>query len=135
MSILDHIVLIALAYILTGMALVGYDMSAPLLERKQYVIQKNFRVAFITWFVWPATALFDALEERKMQRRYLRFIFGVALLALGMFLWAQVAYLASLWIIGISWIAFVIAAMAMFVAAPILTGIAMPPHPRPGQSH
>lgn len=132
MSALELAIVIGLAYVITGMALVGYDMAAPLLERKQYVIRKNFKVAVITWFVWPATAVFDATEERKMRRPYRRFLFGVALLALGVFLWAQVAYLASLWLIGISWAAFIVTAIATLLAPPILTGIVMPPHRRYG---
>ena len=48
MTALEHAILIGLAYVITGMALVGYDMAAPLLERKQYVIRKSFKVAIIT---------------------------------------------------------------------------------------
>jgi hypothetical protein len=132
LSALDHVVLGILAYVLTGVALVGYDMSAPPLERKQYVIRKNFKVAVVTWFVWPATVVFETLKERRVQRRYLRFLFGVLLLAGGMFLWAEVVYLASLWLIGVSGAAFVVTATTMLFACPIITGIAMPPHQQPG---
>lgn len=131
MTALDHSILAALAYVLTGVALVGYDMAAPPIERKAYVVQKNFKVALITWFVWPATVIFEAIEEHRMRRRYFRFLIGVVMLAVGMFLWAQVAYLATLWAIGIKWVGFVVTAIAMLFACPILTGIAMPPHVRP----
>ena len=67
-----------------------------------------------------------------MRRPYRRFLFGVALLALAIFLWAQVAYMASLLLIGISWVAFIITAIVTFLAAPILSGITMPPHRRYG---
>lgn len=127
----DHAILIALSYVLTGVALVGYDMAAPPLERKAYVVQKNFKVALTTWFVWPATVIFEAIEEHRMRRRYFRFLLGVLMLAIGMFLWAQVVYLASLWLIGVSWVAFVITAVTMLFVCPIITGIAMPPHIRP----
>lgn len=127
----EQAILVALSYVLTGVALVGYDMSAPPIERKAYVVQKNFKVALITWFVWPATVIFEAIEEHRMRRRYLRFLMGVVMLAVGMFLWAQVAYLASLWLIGVKWVAFVVAAITMLLAAPIITGIAMPSHVRP----
>jgi hypothetical protein len=134
MSGSEHLILFALAYVLTGIALVGYDLSAPLLEKKAYVRQKNIKVAVITWFVWPATAFFEALEERRMRRRYIRFAVGVVLVAGAMYLWAQVAYLVALWLIGISWLAFVVTAIAMLFACPAITGIAMPPHPRPGSN-
>lgn len=134
MTVGEQAILVALSYVLTGVALVGYDMAAPPVERKAYVVQKNFKVALITWFVWPATVIFEAIEEHRMRRRYFRFLIGVLMLAVGMFLWAQVAYLAALWLIGIKWVAFVVAAITMLFACPIITGIAMPPHVRP-ESH
>ena len=134
MTVSEQAILIPLSYVLTGVALVGYDMAAPPIERKAYVVQKNFKVALVTWFVWPATVIFEAIEEHRMRRRYLRFLTGVLMLAVVMFLWAQVAYLASLWLIGVQWVAFVVAAIMMLVACPIITGIAMPPHVRPGSS-
>lgn len=75
--------------------------------------------------------IFEAIEEHRMRRRYLRFLVGVLVLAVGMFLWAQVAYLASLWLIGVKWVAFMVAAITMLFACPIITGIAMPPHVGP----
>ena len=131
MTVLDHTILTALAYVLTGVALVGYDMAAPPTERKAYVVQKNFKVAFITWFVWPATVIFEAIEEHRMRRRYLSFLMGVVMLAVGIFFWAHVAYLVVLWAIGIKWIGFVVTAIAMLLACPIISGVAMPSHVRP----
>ena len=131
MTPVDYAILVVLAYVLTGVALVGYDISAPPIERKMYVIRKNFTVVFITWFVWPATVIFEAIEERRMRRRYFRFLLGVVMLAVGMFFWAQAAYLASLWLIGVKWIAFMVATIAMLLVSPIITAVAMPSHVRP----
>lgn len=100
-------------------------MAAPPIERKAYVIRKNFKVALITWFVWPATVIFEAIEEHRMRRRYFRFLLGVVMLAIAMFLWAQVVYLIVLWAIGIKWVGFAATAITMLFACPILTGIAI----------
>src|SRR4051812_25836026 len=113
MTVGEQAILVALSYVLTGVALVGYDMAAPPIERKAYVVQKNFKVALVTWFVWPATVIFEAIEERRMRRRYFRFLIGVLVLAVGIFLWAQVAYLALLWLVGVKWVAFVVATITM----------------------
>ena len=82
MTPVENTILAGLAYVLVGITLVGYDMSAPLLERKMYVMQKDVMVGFITWFVWPATVVFEALQDRQLHRNYWRFLIGVAALAL-----------------------------------------------------
>ena len=131
MTAFTQVLLTAFAYVATGMALVGYDMAAPPLERKVYVVRKDLRVAFITWFAWPTTVVFDVIQEYRMRGPYLRLAGGVACLAVTIFLWARVAFLTASWAIGITWLAFLVTAIAMLAACPILTGIAMPQHARP----
>ncbi len=48
LAVVDRTIIIAVAYLVTGVALVGYDMVAPPLERKLYVSQKNLEVALLS---------------------------------------------------------------------------------------
>ena len=129
MSVAEEITLFVLAYLLTGIALTGYDFSAPAAERKMYVLRRNYAVATITWFVWPITVVHEALTERKMNGRYWRFLIGVFVLSVAMYLWTTMAYLLCLWLIGSAWVALIVTTVAMLLFSPIITAIAMPPYP------
>lgn len=84
MSDLELFVLIAMSYLLTGVALTGYDFSAPPLYSKGYVIQKKYSTAIVIWFIWPLTAFLDARDEQKCGRGFFRYIGRVLLVAFGM---------------------------------------------------
>lgn len=128
MSDSNQIILLLLTYVSTGMGLIGYDFTAPAEERKSYVRQMDIKVGLGILFVWPATVLLEVLEEHRQQRQYRRYLLGVLLLAGAMYLCAQVAFSLSLWLININWAAFIITALVMLLANPIITVIVMPVH-------
>ena len=126
--LVDSYGIVIVTYILTGVALTGYDFSAPALHRKMYVIQRNFGVAVRNVFTWPLTAGFEAYQEHRLRRSATRFLLGVVILTGGMFLWTRLAYLLSLKFIDSEWGALAVAAVFGLVICPIVTAIAMPRH-------
>jgi hypothetical protein len=132
--------LIAIAYVLTGIALVGYDHAAPPLYRKAYVVQQDIRVGVLTWFVWPYVAAFDAYQESMLGRSGTRFILGVVGLAAAMFLWVRCIFLLILYIIGWAPLGYLVALVGGAFLSPFFTAFTMPQHggrpvdPR-GQNH
>lgn len=130
MSDLELFVLIAMSYLLTGVALTGYDFSAPPIDSKGYVVQKKYSIAIIIWFIWPITSFLDARMERMMGRSFFKYIRGVLLVAIGMFLWARVAYLLITMLIKIEFVSFILTGAVLLFSSPIITGIAMPPYRR-----
>lgn len=128
MSYLEYLILILMSYLLTGVALTGYDFSAPPLHRKSYVVKKKYSTAIIIWFIWPITSFIDAKMERMMGRSYFKHFWGIFLVAIGMFLWAGVAYLFFSMFINLDIICFILTGAVMLFCSPLLTGLAMPPY-------
>ena len=123
---MDKFGIAVVAYILTGVALTGYDFSAPALHKKLYVIQRNYGAAVRNVFMWPLTAGFEAYQEYRLRRNATRFLLGVVLLAGGLFLWSRFAYLLTLRIIDSEWGALAVATLLGLFLCPIVTAIAMP---------
>lgn len=122
----ESLILIVMSYLLTGVALTGYDFSAPPFDSKFYVIKKNYKVAVAIWFAWPVSAFLDAKMERQCGRSFFRYMFAVFSVAIGMFLWARVVYFVVLIIIHVKIIGFLITGVTMLLASPLITAIAMP---------
>lgn len=120
--------MVAIAYILTGAALVNYDFAAPPLHRKGYVIQQDLRLAFILWFLWPYSASKEAYEESRLGRSGLRFMLGIIVVAIGVFFWVWLLFSLSMWLLNWQPIAYLVAAVVGFVSCPIFAFIAMPKH-------
>ena len=54
-----------IAYLATGIALIGYDFAAPPTYKKEYVSQGKVKGALTTGFFWPATAFMDSYYANK----------------------------------------------------------------------
>jgi hypothetical protein len=130
MDDLNNIILLTMAYLITGVALTGYDFSAPPIDRKGYVIQKNYKVAVLIFFLWPLAVLHEAYMEHKMRKPYGRYLIGVVFLSVGVYMWAKVVYLICFAIISIELIVFIVTGIAMLFGSPIITAVAMPSHRR-----
>jgi hypothetical protein len=130
MDIPNEIILMAMTYLISGIALTGYDFSAPPIHRKGYVIQKNYKVAIIIFFLWPIAALHEAYMEHKMRKPYARYLIGVAMLSVGIYMWAKAVYLLCYLIVDIEWVVFIITGIVMLFGSPIITAITMPSHRR-----
>jgi hypothetical protein len=93
-----------------------------------YVINQDYRVAIMTWFVWPLSSMREARGETRVGRSGFRFFLGVLFLAIGMFFWGRLAFVIADNIIGVFWINTIVAFLALALTSPILTAIAMPKH-------
>jgi len=118
-----------MAYFATGLALTGYDFSAPPLHKKGYVVSQNYRVAMMIWLAWPLTSLREVqVMSRFHPRSGLRLFIGVLLLAVGMYSWGRVAFTFTDGFIGVFWINAVATFVLLALFSPIMTFITMPKH-------
>ena len=124
---MDQAILFALTYFLTGFGLVLYDMSVPPMGRKGYL--RNPKLVLMTLLSWPYWAVFDTISAYRIKRHPFRFLFGVVKLLAGLYVWAQVVFIANLWFLGIKWLALIPTAVAMYFASTFLSAVAIPPHP------
>jgi hypothetical protein len=124
----NSIVLLTMVYLITGIAITGYDFSAPPIDKKGYVIQKNYKVATVIFFLWPIAVLHEAYYEHKARKPYARYLIGVAALFIGIYMWAKLMYLICFSMINIEFMAFIATSIAMLFGSPLITKIAMPSH-------
>lgn len=124
---MEAFALLAIAYIATGIALTGYDFSAPPIHRKGYVSGRKYGVAVITWFLWPATAFMDSYYAAKEGKAGGRFALGVVVL------FVAILFAASpiLHFLGSSSVlAYLGCFVLVVVFSPMLAAIALPRHDR-----
>ena len=131
MSSSEQIILMVMAYISTGIGLIGYDFATPLSERKSYIREGNLKAGLAILFLWPATVSFDVFGIGGRCRQPPRFLLSVFMLAGTMYFCAMVIFLLSRWLIDINWIAFGAAAIILFTVNPIITALVLPPHTEP----
>jgi len=117
-----------ISYLVTGLALTGYDFSAPAIHRKAYVIKKDYKVAAFTCFTWPYFAMYEAYQESRLGRSGVRFVFGVILLASGMFFWGRFIFQITDTFVGVIWFNAFVTLFFLILSSPIITSIAMPEH-------
>ena len=118
----------AIAYLLTGIALTSYDFAAPAKHRKAYVISRDMRAAFVSWFIWPYSASFEAYQESRLGRSGGRFMLGVVLVAVGLYLW--VLLLLTVTIVVTDWepLAYGVAVVVGAFSSPLFAAVLMPRH-------
>ena len=131
MDATEILIICVIAYLTTGIALTGYDFSAPPIEKKGYVISQNYNIAMFIWFTWPLSSMFEVYQKQKLGRSWFRFFFGVILLASGMFFWGKLIFMIADKLIGIIWINAIIMLVFLVFTSPILTAMAMPKHGQP----
>lgn len=125
------ILAIFLAYIGTGVALLQYDLAAPPLHMKGYILQRQYGLAAIVSVLWPINAVYESWQEHKLGRSGARLFFGVLLLAIGMYLWAKLCLHICNMFTDIYWLSAVITLLVVVVLAPLFAGLALPKHDQP----
>ena len=131
MSSSEQMILIVMAYISTGIGLIGYDFATPLSERKSYIREGNLKAGLAILFLWPATVSFDIFGIGGKFRQPPRFLLSAFMLAGTMYFCAMVIFLLSRWLVSINWIAFIATAIVLFTVNPIITALVLPHHAAP----
>ena len=127
----EQIILIIMAYISTGIGLIGYDFATPLSERKAYIREGNLKAGLSILFFWPATIMFDVFGIGGACRQTPRFLLSAFMLVVTMYFCAMVIFLLSRWLISINWIAFTATAIVLFIVNPMITALTLPHHAAP----
>lgn len=131
MSGSEQMILIVMAYISTGIGLIGYDFATPLPERKSYIREGNLKAGLAILFLWPATVSFDIFGIGGKCRQPPRFLLSAFMLAGTMYFCAMVIFLLSRWLVSVNWIAFIATAIVLFTVNPIITALVLPHHAAP----
>ena len=131
MSSSEQMILIVMAYISTGIGLIGYDFATPLSERKSYIREGNLKAGLAILFLWPATVSFDIFEIGGKCRQPPRFLLSAFMLAGTMYFCAMVIFLLSRWLVSVNWIVFIATAIVLFTVNPIITALVLPHHAAP----
>jgi len=131
MSGSEQIILIIMAYISTGIGLIGYDFATPVSERKTYIREGNLKAGLSILFFWPATIMFDVFGIGGACRQTPRFLLSAFMLVVTMYFCAMVIFLLSRWLVSINWIAFTATAIVLFIVNPMITALTLPHHAAP----
>ncbi len=127
----EQIVLTIMAYISTGIGLIGYDFASPLSERKAYIKEGNLKAGLSILFFWPVTIMFDVFGIGGACRQSPRFLLSAFMLAGTMYFCAMLIFLMSRWLVSVNWIAFIATAIILFTVNPFITAFTLPRHTRP----
>jgi len=114
-----------IAYLATGIALIGYDFAAPPEHKKNYVSEGKLRGALTAWFFWPVAAFTDSYYAIKKGKTGIRFALGVMLLFIAIF------FIASLFfhfVASSSVFAYLGCFVIVVVLSPFLAALALPSH-------
>ncbi len=120
-----------MAYISTGIGLIGYDFATPVSERKAYIREGNLKAGLSILFFWPATIMFDVFGIGGACRQTPRFLLSAFMLVVTMYFCAMVIFLLSRWLVSINWIAFTATAIVLFIVNPMITALTLPHHAAP----
>ena len=120
-----------MAYISTGIGLIGYDFATPVSERKAYIREGNLKAGLSILFFWPATIMFDVFGIGGACRQSPRFLLSAFMLVVTMYFCAMIIFLLSRWLVSINWIAFTATAIVLFIVNPMITALTLPHHAAP----
>lgn len=115
-----------IAYVCAGIALTGYDISTPPAHQKAYVLMRDYKVAIMTWFLWPIVAVRDSFQEQILRGRGIRYAFGVLLLFSGLYLLADLAFVFFGWLTSSPIVTSVLSVIVVVILSPLVTVIVMP---------
>ena len=126
---MESAVLAIVAYVLTGIALTSYDFAAPAMHRKMYVVKRDMCAAFLSSFIWPYSASFEAYQESQLGRSGLRFLLGVVLVVGGLYFWLRLLFALTISLIVDSVpVAYGVAVVVGTLSCPIFSLVLMPRH-------
>ncbi|MCB1948934.1 hypothetical protein [Nitrosomonas sp.] len=114
-----------IAYLATGIALIGYDFAAPSTHKKDYVSKGKLGSALITWFLWPAAAFMDSYYATKKGKAGINLALGVILIFISIF------FMASLFfhfVGSASALVYLVCFVIAVLFSPFLAALALPSH-------
>ncbi len=117
--------LFVIAYLATGIALIGYDFAAPPAHKKIYVSKGILRSALATWFFWPVTTFMDSCRAIKEGKAGIKFASGV------MLLFIAILFIVSLFfhfVASTSIFAYFGCFVIVVLLSPFLAALALPSH-------
>lgn len=115
-----------IAYLITGISLVGYDFNTPPLHQKLYVLNKNVVFAISNWFLWPIFSAKDAWVEQLLRRRGFRYALGVVVLFISLFVVSGLPLQFFVWFTGSASASAIMAFFVTLLLCPFVTAITMP---------
>ena len=115
-----------IAYLITGISLVGYDFKTPPLHQKIYVLNKNIVFAISNWFLWPVFSVKDAWVEQLLRRRGIRYALGVVVLFISLFVVSGLLLQFFAWFTGSAYASVIMAFFVTLFLCPFATAITMP---------
>lgn len=119
---------VLLAYIITGIALSAYDFSAPAMYKKIYVLDKNYKVMLLNWFLWPVLSIQDVYFSLKEGKSGIRYGAGVLILFVALLLWGHFVYSAVELVTSSLAINYIVCFVALLVLSPVFFGMTLPAH-------
>lgn len=114
-----------IAYLATGIALIGYDFAAPPAHKKTYISEGKLKGILTTWFLWPAVIFMDSYYATKEGKDGIRFALGVILLFIAIFF---IASLFSHFVASSSIFAYLGCFVIVVLLSPFLAAIILPGH-------
>lgn len=82
-----NLVLLVMAYVLTGISITAYDYAAPAIHRKGYVIRRNIPLTLALCLIWPLAVSIDVRDSYRGGKGCVRFISGTVSLFCAFYLW------------------------------------------------
>lgn len=114
-------VLFVIAYLATGIALIGYDFAAPPTHKKKYISKGELRGVLTAWFFWPM----DSYYAIKKGKGGIRFALGVMLLFIAIFF---IASLFFYFVASSSVFTYLGCFVIVVLLSPFLAALALPNH-------
>jgi hypothetical protein len=116
---METTVLFVIAYLATGIALIGYDFTAT--HKKKYILEGELRGALTAWFFWPM----DSYYAIKKGKGGIRFALSVMLLFITIFF---IASLFLYFVASSSVFAYLGCFVIVVLLSPFLAALALPNH-------
>lgn len=125
---MNRLLLLAATYVVTGIALTGYDFAAPPLHAKVYVIRRDHLAAIRNWFTWPLGTAVEVYQLAALGRGQVRHLLGVVALALGVLLVLRFVFLIAGLFIPWTLATYALAMVVAVAASPVVCAMVMPKH-------
>lgn len=115
-----------MAYVVTGIALVGYDFNTPPIHQKIYILRRQTGVVIITLVLWPIVFLRDGWVEQVLRGRGIRFIVGIVVLFIALFVTSGLLLQFFSWLTGSALATVILSFFVALFVSPVAMAFAMP---------
>lgn len=116
-----------IAYLATGIALIGYDFAAPAAHKKEYVAQGRLGGALKTGFLWPLAVYRDSYYATNKGKAGINLVLGAVLLFIVIFFITSIFFY---FVGGASVLAFLGCFVMAVLVSPFLAALVLPSHDR-----